>query len=113
MIKKRNIIFYKDYFTEFYKVLPNKVKLKIDYILYLITYIETIPTKFLKSLNQDGLFEIRIEFESNIFRVFCCFDEGKLVVIFNGFQKKSQKLPKNVLKKAIKIKNDYFSNKEK
>lgn len=113
MTKKRNIIFYKDYFSEFYKALPNNVKLKVDYVLYLITFIDTIPKKFLKSLNIKGLYEIRIEFESNIYRVFCCFDEGKVVVLFNGFHKKSQKLPKKELDKAIKIKAEYFSNKEK
>jgi len=61
----------------------------------------------------DGLFEIRIEFESNIFRIFCCFDEGNIVVLFNGFQKKTQKTPKNEIEKAIKIKQEYFDYKKK
>lgn len=56
----------------------------------------------------DGLFEIRIEFESNIYRVFCCFDEGNLVVLFNGFQKKSQKTPKKEIDKALRIKDEYY-----
>lgn len=56
----------------------------------------------------DGLFEIRIEFESNIYRIFCCFDEGNLVVLFNGFQKKSQKTPRSEIEKALKIKDEYF-----
>jgi len=57
---------------------------------------------------NDGLFEIRIEFESNIYRVFCCFDEGNLVVLFNGFQKKSQKTPKKEIDKALRIKDEYY-----
>jgi phage-related protein len=61
----------------------------------------------------DGLFEIRIEFESNIYRVFCCFDEGNLVVLFNGFQKKSQKTPKKEIDKALRIKDEYFNSKRK
>jgi len=61
----------------------------------------------------DGLFEIRIEFESNIFRIFCCFDEGNLVVLFNGFQKKTQKTPKSEIEKALKIKQEYFEYKKK
>ena len=61
----------------------------------------------------DGLYEIRIEFQSNIYRVFCCFDEGKVVVLFNGFQKKSQKTPQIEIEKAIKIKEEYFKEKLK
>ena len=61
----------------------------------------------------DGLFEIRIEFESNIYRIFCCFDQGNLVVLFNGFQKKTQKTPKKEIEKAVRIKNEYFNFKNK
>jgi phage-related protein len=61
----------------------------------------------------DGLFEIRIEFQSNIYRVFCCFDEGNLVVLFNGFQKKSQKTPKQEIDRALRIKDEYFNLKQK
>ncbi|SHH00132.1 Phage derived protein Gp49-like [Flavobacterium micromati] len=60
----------------------------------------------------DGLFEIRIELGGNIFRVFCCFDEGKLVVLFNGFQKKTHKTPKGEIEKAEKLKHEYFKSKD-
>lgn len=59
----------------------------------------------------DGLYEIRIEFESNIYRIFCCFDKGNLVVLFNGFQKKSQKTPKKEFDQALKLKEEYFNTK--
>jgi len=73
---------------------------------------ERIPGKFFKYLEgTDGLFEIRIEFESNIFRIFCCFDEGNIVILFNGFQKKSQKTPRKELEKAIRIRKEYFREK--
>ena len=62
---------------------------------------------------SDGLYEIRIEVGSNIFRIFCCFDEGKVVVLFNGFQKKTQKTPKNVIDKANKLMLEYFQLKKK
>lgn len=55
-----------------------------------------------------GLFEIRVEYESNIYRIFCCFDKGNLVVLFNGFQKKAQKTLKKELEKAEKIMKEYF-----
>lgn len=60
----------------------------------------------------EGLFEVRIEYQSNIYRVFCCFDEGRLVVLFNGFQKKTQKTPKNEIDKAVRLMNEYFQNKK-
>jgi len=79
-----------------------------------VTAAERIPKKFFDQLTgYDGLFEIRIEFESNIFRIFCCFDEGNLVVLFNGFQKKTRKTPKNEIEKALKIKQEYFDYKNK
>jgi phage-related protein len=60
----------------------------------------------------DGLFEIRIELSRNIFRVFCCFDEGKLVVLFNGFLKKTKKIPKGEIEKAEKLKHEYCKSKD-
>lgn len=113
MNKKRQIIYFKTYFKDFFDSQPEKVKNKIDYVLFLITVAERIPLKFFRYISgTDGLFEIKIEFESNIFRVFCCFDEGTLVVLFNGFQKKSQKTPLKEIEKANKIKNEYFLSKK-
>ena len=114
MEKIREIIFYKDYFEEFFDSLTDKVKEKIDEVLFMITILERVPTKFFKSIeNKKGLFEIRIEYESNIYRIFCCFDKGNLVVLFNGFQKKTQKIPSKELNKAEKIMEEYFNNKIK
>ena len=113
MERKRQLIYYKKYFQEFFDKQKEKVKDKIDYVLYLVTVAERIPKKFFKYVEgTDGLFEIRIEFEGNIYRVFCCFDEGKLVVLFNGFQKKTQKTPKKEIEKALRIKDEYFKGKK-
>src|SRR5665647_1367997 len=104
MEKKRQIVYFKDHFNEFFDLLNEKVKEKIDYVLFLITVAERIPKKFFQYIEgTDGLFEIKIEFESNIYRIFCCFDEGRLVILFNGFQKKSQKTPSKEIDKALKI----------
>ena len=104
----REIIFYEDHFIEFYQKQDSKVKEKIKYVLELIKQVEKVPEKFLKHLSgTNGLYEIRIEYQSNIYRIFCCFDKGKLVVLFNGFQKKTQKTPKSELLKALKIKQEY------
>lgn len=96
----RKIIFYENYFVEFYQEQDQKVKEKIQYVFELIKQIERVPENFLKHLTgTDGLYEIRIDYLSNIYRIFCCFDEGKLVVLFNAFQKKTQKHHKRKLKK--------------
>lgn len=112
MKKKRTIIFYKDYFEEFFIQQREKVKAKIIWTLELIEELERIPETYLKHVeNTDGLFEIRIQQGSDIFRIFCFFDEGQLIVLTNGFQKKTQKTPKNEIEKAIKIKKEYESEK--
>ena len=114
MNRERKLIYFKNYFKEFFDSQTEKVKEKIDYVLFLVTVAEQIPKKFFQSMTgYEGLFEIRIEIGSNIYRVFCCFDEGNLVVLFNGFQKKTQKTPKKEIEKAMKIKNDYFKLKQK
>jgi len=75
---------------------------------------ERIPIKFFQHLSGfDGLYEVRVEYEGNIYRIFSCFDEGNLVVLFNGFQKKSQKTPTGEIEKALKIKTEYFVEKAK
>lgn len=108
----RKIVFYKNYFLDFYESRTEKIKEKIDYILDLIATVERVPEKFLKHLEEtDALYEIRIKHGSDIYRVFCCFDEGKLIVLFNGFQKKSNKTPKSEIKKAETIKQEYFNEK--
>lgn len=113
MEKIRKIIFYKDYFLDFYNLQNEKVQNKIDEVLFMITVLERVPKKFFDHLSgTNGLYEIRIELGGNVFRVFCCFDEGKLIVLFNGFQKKSQKTPKNELMKAEKLKEEYFKKKD-
>lgn len=109
----REIVFYKNYFEDFFESLDDKIKTKIDEVLFMFTILERIPTKFFKKIeNINGLFEIRIEYESNIYRIFCCFDNGNLVVLFNAFQKKTQKIPKKELQKAKKIMDDYFLEKK-
>jgi len=113
MEQQRTLIFFKNYFKDFFNSLPSKDQDKIDYVLFLVTVANRIPSKFFEHITgTDGLYEIRIEFESNIYRIFCCFDKGKLVVLFNGFQKKSQKTPQSEIDKALKIKQEYFDTKK-
>jgi phage-related protein len=114
MEKKRQIIYFKNYFRDFFDSQTEKIKEKIDYVLFLITVADRIPKKFFEQMTgYAGLFEIRIEFESNLYRIFCCFDEGNIIVLFNGFQKKTQKTPKNEIEKAFRLKEEYFEMKKK
>ncbi len=110
---KREIIFYKHYFPEFYADQTVQVKEKIGYVFKVIRTVNKVPVKFLKHITDtDGLYEIKVEVKTNIYRVFCCFDKGKIVVLFNAFQKKAQKTDKRELKKAKKLKDEYFKNKK-
>lgn len=96
----------------FFDQQTEKVKEKIDHVLFVVTVADRIPQKFFQHLEgTNGLYEIRVEFQGNIYRIFCCFDEGQVVVLFNGFQKKSQKTPSEELDKAVKIMNEYFDEK--
>lgn len=111
--KQRTIIFYKNYFEDFFKGQKQKVKDKIVWTFDLIEELQRVPETYLKHLeNTDGLFEIRVQQGNDIFRIFCFFDQGQLVVLANGFQKKTQKTPKKEIEKALKIKAEYESEKE-
>jgi phage-related protein len=106
--KHRKITFYKNYFQDFFSKQKNKVKAKIVWTFELIEDLQRVPETYLKHLeNTDGLYEIRVQLGSDIFRIFCFFDKGQLVVLANGFQKKSQKTPKKEIEMALKIKAEY------
>ena len=114
MERNRRVIFFKHYFRDFFEKQNDKVQEKIDYVLFLITVADRIPQKFFTHIEgTDGLYEIRVEFQSNIYRMFCCFDEEKVVVLFNGFQKKSQKTSPIEIERALRIKKEYFHEKSK
>jgi phage-related protein len=112
-LKYRSVKFFKGYFEEFFVKQKQKVKDKITWTLKLIEEIRSIPETYLKHLTgTDGLYEIRVQSGSDIFRIFCFFDEGNLIVLMNGFQKKTQKTPVEELAKAIKIKKEYYEEKK-
>jgi phage-related protein len=109
---KREIIFYKNYFKEFYVAQNEKVRRKIAQTLVWLQTLDRLPVTILKSIEgKKGLYEVRIEFGGDIFRVFCCFDKGSLVILLNGFQKKTQKTPQSEIDKAEKLMNEYYNEK--
>ena len=91
--------------------LDDKTQFKINQGLLLLATQPRLSTKFVKSI-CDGLFELRTEWNGNIYRVFFIFDNGNIVVLFNGFQKKSQKTPNSEINKALKIKAEYYGSKK-
>lgn len=108
----RTVISYKSYFENFLEKQNPKVKAKIAWTLKLIEEIHQVPETYLKHIEEtDGLYEVRVQQGSDIFRVFSFFDEGKLIILANGFQKKTQKTPKKEIVKALKIKKEYYENK--
>jgi phage-related protein len=108
----REVIFYGDYFWDFYKKQSPKVKKKINWTIGLLQFLEIIPEKYLKHVEGTDLYEIRVSFGNNIFRIFCFFDKDRLVIILNGFQKKTQKIPRKEIDRAVKLKQDYYENKK-
>ena len=111
-MKYRRITFFKSYFQDFFDKQTTKVKSKIVWTFELIEDLQRVPETYLKHLeNTDGLYEIRVQVASDIFRIFCFFDEGQLVVVANSFQKKTQKTPKKEIEMALKIKKEYEDNK--
>jgi phage-related protein len=111
--KHRTVIFYKDYFEKFFVKQRQKVRDKIIWTFELIENLPRVPDLYLKHIEStDGLYEIRVQMGSDIYRIFCFFDQGQLVVIANGFQKKSQKTPRQEIELALKIKGEYENEKE-
>jgi phage-related protein len=110
----RRIYYYRNYYPEFFRTLNPEVKKKFNWTLELISVVEHVPDKYFRHLTGTiGLFEIRVEVGTDIYRVFSFFDKGKLVVLVNGFQKKSRKTPEKEIEFSEKLKKQYFNEKEK
>ena len=92
--------------------LNDKERLKVHYVLSLLQTEDRLPVKFIKII-REGLYELRISWNGNIYRLFFIFDDGQIVVLFNGFQKKTQKTPISEIKKALKIKEEYYASKKR
>lgn len=101
MQKIRRIVFYRDYFNQFYYEQDSRVRKKINWLIEWVVTHQKISSNYLKSIsNVKGLFELRIMLGTNCWRIFCFFDEGSIVVLLNGFVKKDQKTPMREIEKA-------------
>lgn len=112
--KVREVVEFENHFSEFLKKQPVKVQNKIFKIIEAIETLERVPSNYLKMLvGSNGLYEARIQLGSDIWRVFCFFDNGKLVILLNGITKKTQKTPKNEIEKALQLMQKYYETKKK
>jgi len=110
MDDERQILYYKNYFIDFFMSLDDGAKKKVAYVLDTIKTQERINANFVKYI-RDGVYELRASHNNNIYRAFFVFDEGNIVMLFNGFQKKTQKTPENEIKQALKLKEEYYESK--
>lgn len=107
---ERKICAYRHYFTEFIGSIKEVEAKKVFYVLDMLKMQERLSERFVKYV-EDGIYELRAEHRGNIFRVFFIFDEGNIVLLFNGFQKKTQKTPRKEIEQAKRLKKDYYAEK--
>lgn len=110
----RKVLYYKSYYLDFFETLKPEVKKKFNWTLLLIATLERVPEKYFKHLSgTKGIYEIRVEVGGDIYRVFSFFDKDQLVILINGFQKKSQKIPKKEIDLAEKLRKEYYNEKKR
>ena len=110
----REIFYFENYYLDFFEKLKPEVKTKFNWTLHLIAVIEKVPEKYFKHItNSTGIYEVRVEVGSDMYRVFSFFDKGNLVILINGFKKKTQKTPKKEIELAERLKKEYFNGKSR
>lgn len=107
---ERKILYYKTYFLDFFNSLSTGAKRKVAYVLDVLKTQQRPSQNFVKHV-REGVYELRAQHDGNIYRAFFIFDEGNIVMLNNGFQKKAQRTPENEIDKAIKLKNEYYAGK--
>ena len=111
---KRRIKLFGSYFMDFLKTLTEKEVRKVDYVISQLENENRVIERFVRHIKEHGnLYELRMEYASNIYRVFFIFDDGNIVVLFHGFQKKTQKTPQKEIEKALRIRKEYYEYKER
>ena len=113
------INFYKDEqgkspVEEFLDELKSKDAQKVVWVLQLIEQHDIIPkTYFKKLVNTDDIWEVRAQSGNNIYRLLCFVEGQSVIILTNGFQKKTQKTPKNEIQLAEKRKMDWIRRNKK
>lgn len=110
MKKEREILYYKNYFIDFFMSLEYGAKKKVSYVLDMLKTQERLNKNFVKFI-REGVYELRASHNGNIYRTFFIFDDESVIMLFNGFQKKTRKTPESEIEKALKLKNEYYASK--
>ena len=99
---------------EFLDSLTGKQAQKVLWVLQVIEDLDAIPRQYFKKLvDSDDIWEVRIQFGNDIFRLLGFFDGGALIILTNGFAKKTQKTPPQEIELAVRRKSDYLERKKK
>lgn len=94
--------------------LPSKVTQKVTWVLSLPEDLDVVPSSYFKKLvGTEEIWECRIQFGSNAYRIFCFFVDNSVVVLTHGFIKKSQKTPKSEIEKAEAYRKDFLERRKK
>jgi len=115
----REIIFYRTEsdkcpVKEFLDSLNGRQAQKVVWVLKLIEELIAVPKQYFKKLiDSDELWEIRVQFEGNIFRILGFFDGRNVLILNHGFRKKSQKTPQREIELSKQRKKDYFRSKHR
>jgi phage-related protein len=115
----RTVIFYRlpngqSPIETFLDSLTGKQAQKVLWVLQLIEELEPVPRPYFKKLvDSEGIWEVRIQFGNDIFRLLGFFDGGALLILTNGFAKKTQKTPPQEIALAVHRKNDYLARRKK
>lgn len=108
---ERKILYFKDYFISFYQSLDDGAQKKIDYVLGMLKIQERVNGRFAKFI-RDGVYELRATHGGNTYRAFFIFDDGNIIMLFNGFQKKTAKTPAREIERVLEIKKEYYASKK-
>jgi len=111
MEKEREILYYKHYFIDFFNSIEAGAQKKVAYVLNMLKTQDRLSENFVKSV-REGVYELRASHNGNIYRAFFIFDKGNIVMLFNGFHKKTRKTPNSEIEQAIKLKNEYYASKQ-
>ena len=106
----KQIVAYKDYYKDFYESLSQKEKDKVDRVMVLMQSENRLPAHYIKPL-EDGINKLRISVPNKELRVFFIYDGEQLVILFNCFVKKTQKTPRTEIEKAVRLKKEYYEQK--
>jgi Phage derived protein Gp49-like (DUF891) len=76
----------------------------------LVEELPVVPVQYFKKLvGTEDLWEVRIQLGNDIFRLLGFLEQGQVVVLTNGFAKKSQKTPPQEIGVAEQRKREYLS----